>query len=413
VLCGKKQGIMKVLVYTSLFPNHLQPNFGIFIKQRMFHFAKLKGCEIKVVAPVPYCPPWPALGKWYQHSQVKKYEVMDGIEVYHPRYPLIPKVSMPFHGLSLFLSTLNLVKRIYQSFPFDVIDGHYIYPDGFAAVLLGMVMKRPVVLSARGSDIHLFTGFKSIKPMISYALGHADHVISVCEALKKEMIKLGIDDNKITVIPNGVDTEKFQPVDKTEARKKLSIANNSRIILSVGSLIPLKGFHVILDALPDILQKNAMVHLYIVGEGPYRSVLEKQIKDLKLSLNVTLTGERPNSELKLWYNAADVFCLASSREGWANVIMESIACGTPVVATKVWGAPEILTSPDVGILVDRTPESLGQGLQTALETSWDRDKIRAHVEDRDWFKVAQEVKAVFEAVLNMHSERIPRCLQRG
>lgn len=390
---------MKVLVYTSLFPNHLQPNFGIFIKQRMFHFARLKGCEIKVVAPVPYCPPWPVLGKWYQHSQVKKYEVMDGIEVYHPRYPLIPKVSMPFHGLSLFLSTLNLVKRIYQSFPFDVIDGHYIYPDGFAAVLLGMAMKRPVVLSARGSDIHLFTEFKSIKPIIRYALGRADHVISVCGALKQEMVKLWINDDKITVIPNGVDTERFQPVDKEEARQRLSIANNGKIILSVGSLTANKGFHVLLEALPKLLQ-DTKAHLYIVGEGSYRPVLEQQIQDLKLDRNVSLAGERPNAELILWYSAADVFCLSSAKEGWANVIMESLACGTPVVATKVWGAPEILTSPDVGILVDRTPESLGQGLQTALETSWDRDKIRAHVEDRNWFKVAQEVKAVFEAVLD-------------
>jgi teichuronic acid biosynthesis glycosyltransferase TuaC len=391
---------MKVLVYTTLFPNYLRPNSAIFIKQRMFHFAKLPGCEVKVVAPVPYCPSWPVLGKWYQYSQIKKYEVMDGIEVYHPRYPLIPKVSMPFHGLSLFLSTLNLVKRIHQSFPFDVIDGHYIYPDGFAAVLLGKILNKPVVLSARGSDINQFTRFKFIKPMIRYALGHADHVISVCGALKQEMTKLGINDDKITVIPNGVDTERFQPVDRKDARKRLALTNNEKIIVSVGSLIPRKGFHVILDALPNILQKNATVHLYIVGEGPYRSVLERQIKDLWLTRNVTLTGERPNDELKLWYNAADVFCLASSREGWANVIMESLACGTPVVATQVWGAPEILTSPDVGILVDRTPGSLGQGLKTALETPWDRDKIRAHVEDRNWFKVAQEVKVVLDAVLD-------------
>ncbi|MEW6327533.1 MAG: glycosyltransferase family 4 protein [Thermodesulfobacteriota bacterium] len=326
-------------------------------------------------------------------------EITEGIEVYHPRYPLIPKVSMPFHGLSLFLATLNLVKRIYQGFPFDVIDGHYIYPDGFAAVLLGKILNKPVVLSARGSDIHQFTGFKSIKPMISYALGHADHVISVCGALKQEMVKLGIDDDKITVIPNGVDTERFQPVDKEGARERLSIANNAKIIVSVGSLTENKGFHVLFDALRKLRQKDIQIHLYIVGEGPYRPVLERQVKDLKLNRNVTIAGERPNSELKLWYSAADVFCLASSREGWANVIMESLACGTPVVATRVWGAPEILTSPDVGILVDRTPESLGQGLQTALETPWDRDKIRAHVEDRNWFKVAQEVKAVFEAVL--------------
>ena len=386
---------MKVLVYTTLFPNHLQPNFGIFIKNRMFHFAKLKGCEIKVVAPIPYCPPWRFLGKRYQQSQIKKYEVMDGIEVYHPRFPLIPKVSMPVHGLSLFLSSLNLVKRIHQDFPFDIIDGHYIYPDGFAAVLLGKALKKPVVLSARGSDIHQFTGFRSIKPMIRYALHRASHVISVCKALKNQMLTLGISADKISVIPNGVDTERFHPVDRREARKRLTLANDKKIILSVGSLIPLKGFHVILDALPKLLQNDPIIHFYIIGKGPFRSSLQQQIKALNLRRHVTLVGARPNSELVPWYSAADVFCLASSREGWANVIMESLACGTPVVATNVWGAPEVLTSSDIGILADRTPSAISTALGQALNRKWDRSQIRRHVEKRTWEKVAKEVREVY------------------
>jgi teichuronic acid biosynthesis glycosyltransferase TuaC len=391
---------MKILVYTTLFPNHLHPNNAIFIKQRMFHFAKLKNCEIKVVAPVPYCPPWPQLGKWYQNSQIKKYEVMDGIEVFHPRYPLIPKLSMPVHGLSLFLSSLKLLKKINQTFPFDLIDGHYIYPDGFAAVLLGKTLKKPVVLSARGSDINQFIRFKSIKPMLRYALNRADHVISVCHALKQEMVTLGINDDKISIIPNGVDTEQFYPLDKKEARKKLSLPHKKRIILSVGSLIPRKGFHVILDAFPKLLQEDNNIHFYIIGEGPFRSSLERQIESLNLTRHVSLVGERPNSELKIWYSAADVFCLASSREGWANVIMESLACGTPVVATNVWGAPEILTSSDIGMLVDRTPGSLYSVLKTALETTWNRKRIRGHVKDCNWLTVAEEVNSVFLSVLD-------------
>lgn len=404
---------MKVLVYTTLFPNHLHPNNAIFIKQRMFHFAKLKDCEIKVVAPIPYCPPWPFLGKWYQNFQIKKYEVMDGIEVFHPRYPLIPKVSMPLHGLSLFLSSLKLLKKINQTFPFDLIDGHYIYPDGFAAILLGKALKKPVVLSARGSDINQFTGFKSIKPMLRYALSHAEHVISVCDALKQEMVALGINDDKISVIPNGVDTKQFYPVDKNEARKKLSLPHNKKIILSVGSLIPRKGFHVILDALPKLVKTHSDIHLYIVGEGAYRSSLEQQLKNLDLKQYVTLVGERPNSELKIWYSAADVFCLASSREGWANVIMESLACGTPVVATNVWGAPEILTSTNIGILSDRIPEALYGALKTALETTWDRKRIRNHVKDRNWFTVAEEVKTLFGVVLdNYFGQKDSTCAVR-
>jgi len=373
----------------------------------MFHFAKLDGCEIKVIAPVPYCPPWRFLGKRYQQSQIKKFEVMDGIEVYHPRFPLIPKLSMPVHGLSLFLSSLNLVKRIHQDFPFDIIDGHYVYPDGFAAVLLGKALKKPVVLSARGSDINQFIGFRTIKPIIRHALEHADRVISVCDALKREMVKLGINSHKITVIPNGVDTQKFFPEQRSIARKTLSLPNHNQIILSVGTLIPRKGFHVLLDAMPIILKEIPQTHLYLVGEGAYRSYIEQKIAQMSLNRHVTLVGERPNSELRIWYSAADVFCLASSREGWANVIMESLACGTPVVATNVWGAPEILTSPDFGILVERNPESIAAGLIEALNRQLDRNQIREHIAEQTWDLVAREVHAIFGSCLRSYEDGNP------
>ncbi|MEW6378713.1 MAG: glycosyltransferase family 4 protein [bacterium] len=391
---------MKVLVYTTLFPNHHQPNNNIFIKKRMFHFAQLRNCEIKVVAPIPYCPPLPVFGKKYQYSQIKKYELMNNIEVFHPRYPLVPKISMPFHGFAMYLSTIGLIKKISKVFPFDLIDGHYIFPDGLAALLCSKCINRPLVLSARGSDINQFTRFKSIKPMIRYTLNQADHVISVCNALKQEMTDLGIDEKKISVIPNGVDIDIFYPIDKEEARRKLLINQDHKVIVSVGSLIPRKGFHIILETLPGLIQRDAKIHLYIIGEGHYRSSLEKQIKDLHLDRHVTLVGEVANDELKFWYSSADVFCLASSREGWANVIMESLACGTPVVATRVYGAPEIITSAAVGILVDSTPQSLSEGLKTALETAWNRESIHAHVKNRTWFTVADEVKSIFDMVLS-------------
>ncbi|MFC1822451.1 glycosyltransferase, partial [Thermodesulfobacteriota bacterium] len=329
-----------------------------------------------------------------------KKEFIEGIQVYHPRYPIIPRVSMPFHGLSLFMSTKKLVKKIYQEFPFDIIDGHYIYPDGFAAVLLGKALRKPVVLSARGSDIHQFAGFKLIKPLIQYSLNSADHVISVCDALKQEIVHLGTSEQKIAVVPNGVDINRFYPEDREKARKRLSLANHEKIILSVGLIRPLKGFHIIIEALRDILPKEGGIHFYIVGDGPYRGALNNQIKRLNLGHYVTLVGERPNSELKTWYSAADVFCLASSREGWANVIMESLACGTPVVATNVWGAPEILNSPAVGILVERDPKLISEALIKALHTRWDRVRIQQHAAARTWNAVAREVQTVFDPLLN-------------
>lgn len=386
---------MNALVYTSLFPNNIQPNNGIFIKQRMFAFAKLNGCEIKVVAPVPYSPPWPFLGRWYGASQIKSREITEGIEIFHPRYGLIPKISMVIHGFSMFLSSIRLIKNISTRYSIDIIDAHYIYPDGFAAVLLGQSLKKPVVLSARGSDINHFSKLPMIVPMLRFALRKADHIIAVCNALRDEMVRLGVSIDKIAVISNGVNLDTFAPEDRLLARKRLGIRADEKILLSIGWLIPRKGFHLILEAMPTLLRQHPDLTLYIIGEGPCRKDLEGLISGLNLGGRVHLLGEKANSELKYWYNAADVFCLASSREGWPNVLMESLACATPVVATNVWGAPEIVTSRDIGLLVERSPHAIAQGLIHAFSKDWDRDTIRAHVAYRSWHKVASEVREVF------------------
>ena len=192
-------------------------------------------------------------------------------------------------------------------------------------------------------------------------------------------------------------------MDRETARKQLCIIEHKKVILSVGSLIPLKGFHTIIDALPDLLSRDGDIELHIVGEGPYRSALAKRAAARGVSGHVVFAGQRPNSELSKWYNAADVFCLASFREGWPNVVMESLACGTPVVATRVYGTPEILVSPDLGILVDPTPESIGAGLRDALQTNWNRPKIRAHMETHTWRNIAGKIRTVFQEILDRDS----------
>jgi len=362
----------------------------------MGSFNRLEGCEIKVVAPVPYCPAWQGIGRWYPYSEIGKTERIDGIEVFHPRYMLIPKISMPVHGLSMFLSSIRVVRAIHRTFPFDLIDGHYLYPDGFAAMLLAKALRKPVVLSALGSDIHEFTKYKFINPMIRCAMDRSDHLFTVCDALKREMMELGVPADKVTVIPSGVDTERFRPMDRAAARKQLNIPTHKKVILSVGSLIPLKGFHMIIDALPRLLSRDGYIELHIVGQGPYRSALVERAASRGVEDHVIFAGERPNSELPTWYNAADVFCLASFREGWPNVVMESLACGTPAVATRVYGTPEILVSPSLGILIDPTPESIAAGLQAAFQTNWDRQRIRTLMENHTWQNIAEKIRTAFQ-----------------
>mgnify|MGYP000108348056 CR=1 FL=1 len=391
---------MRILVFTSLFPNNIHTEHGIFIKNRLLRLSKSHGYNVIVLAPVPYAPSWFPFEPWSAYSRVKKEESIDVMTIYHPRYPLVPKLSMPLHGLLMYAACKRFVDKHLSEFPYDLIDGHYIYPDCLAAALLGKAFQKPVFVSARGSDVNQFTRFKAIKPQIKWTLEQAEHVVSVCSALKQEMVDLGIAEHKISVVPNGVDTNTFTLSDRTTARQRLAIASGEKVILSVGSLIERKGFDYLIQAMPHVLESYSHACLYLIGAGPEEQHLRGLAHRLNIAEHVVFVGQVPNPDLPSWYNAADVFCLASSREGWANVIMESLACGTPVVATNVWGAPEIITNPSVGLLVDRTVEDIAGGLCRTLSRQWDRDLIAEHVRKRDWDAVADELHALYSQKLS-------------
>ena len=392
---------MKILVFTSLYPNNVWPNHGVFIKERMSHFAKLDGCEVKVVAPVPYFPAIKLNWRW-RFSQVARRELRNGIEVYHPRYFLTPKIGMALYGWMMFLSVLPVVKKVKKNFEFDLIDAHYVYPDGFAAVLLGWVFQKPVVVSARGSDINLYSNFPVIRRLLQYTLRKADRVISVCSALKEAMVQLGIPTEKISVVPNGVDVNKFYCLSKEAARRELGIPENRKVILSVGNLIPRKGFDLLIKAIKILIARFDLDNLYvlIVGEGPSKRELAKLISALGLDDEVRLVGAVPHKDLHRWYSAADLSCLTSSREGWPNVLLESLACGTPVVAAKTWGVPEVITSDQIGLLAERTEEAIAEAMLLALGKQWRIESLVGYAKKHTWEHTALGVLCVFQTLLN-------------
>ena len=392
--------MVKVLVYTSLFPNQIKTDLGVFIKKRMAAYAKRNNCELRVIAPVPYFPKTSLFKTYSYFSHIPQREIIDDILVYHPRYPLIPKISMPFHGQLMYHGTKNLVRHLYKTFRFDIIDAHFIFPDCQAAVAFGNMLHVPVVSSARGSDINEFLYYPLIKPQIIKTLQKTTQIISVCQALKNMMIALGIEDEKISVIPNGVDTTLFYLTDRQKALEKSGIDANKKNILSVGSLIPRKSHDLTIKAVSRLINKGYKINLYILGTGPEKKNLEKLIDKLNLRKYVFLKGHIPNETLNLWYNAADFFCLSSAREGWANVLTESLACGTPVVATNVFGASEIVKNDSLGILINRTYDDIAQGLEDALNKSWNRKKISETISTRTWDVVAEEVSGVFDQALN-------------
>jgi glycosyltransferase involved in cell wall biosynthesis len=381
---------LRVLIYTSLFPNSVHPLRGNFIMERIRHLQPL--ADLSVVAPVPYFPLLNIHSRWQEFSKIPRSENIDGLELTHPRYIVLPKTGMLTHGFSMFLGSIRQVASKLRHETFDLIDAHYVYPDGFAAMMLGSYLRKPVVVSARGSDINVFPKFHTIRPLIRQVLIRADAVIAVSTSLKETMVGLGCPANKIAVIGNGVDSAKFRPSPKAEMRRFLQLPDDRPILLSVGKLTENKGFHVLIDAVAQLRLRRPDVLLVIVGEGPYRSKLELQIQRLGVAHNVRLVGEKAHEDLSAWYCAADLFCLASRSEGCPNVVMEAMACGRPIVATRSAAGS---VPPSFGIVVERTHDDFQRNLDEALSRNWDQQAIVAYARSCGWDKVAHLVVSVF------------------
>jgi teichuronic acid biosynthesis glycosyltransferase TuaC len=212
------------------------------------------------------------------------------------------------------------------------------------------------------------------------------------------MVELGLSPEKICVIPNGVDTSRFHPLPRQEARHALGLSADGKIAVCVASLTVAKNLPLLISSFAKMLGGRADAKLFIVGEGPLRGLLDELISKLQLRGKVTLVGAKPNGELALWFNAADVSCLVSSREGWPNVIMESLACGTPVVATRVGGVPEIISSPELGVLAEQNSESIAAALRFALVKEWDQNGLSLHAQLSGWDEVASKI----EQYMNSH-----------
>ncbi|MGZ5781568.1 MAG: glycosyltransferase family 4 protein, partial [Burkholderiaceae bacterium] len=322
---------MKLLTFSTLFPNEVRPQHGIFVETSLRHLVATGHVNAKVIAPVPWFPfKHHKFGRYSTYARVPYVEDRSGIAVLHPRYPLPPKIGMSIAPLVLAnAAKLTIGRLLDEGFDFDVIDAHYFYPDGAAAILLGRYFDKPVVITALGSDINILPRYRLPRRWIKWAAEKASGIIAVSDALKHELIKLSVNEDHIKMLRNGVDLELFHPCDRENYRAEYGLRQFT--LLSVGNLIPLKGHDLVIKAmtgLPD-------ARLLIAGEGPERRNLEKLTQQLGVQDRVTFLGSIPQAILRNYYVSADVLVLASSHEGWANVLLESMACGTPVIATSV------------------------------------------------------------------------------
>lgn len=386
---------LRVLVFTTVFPSAAQPLHGSFVLERIRHLAEL--AEVRVVAPItwyralrrpPEAPPMPPLR-----------------QVEYPRFWYIPKILLALRGISLAASAFFAIRRLRRQFDFDLIDAHFVYPDGFAAILLGYWFRRPVCLTLRGVIIPL-----SRRPigrwLSDWTIRRARRVIAVSENLANRAREGGVPADRVVTIANAVDTSRFRPIDAAAARRRLDVPEDENLLVSVGHISPRKGFQRVLRALPRVLRDAPNTRLAIVGgkgaEEDNSAELHALVERLGLSDRVAFVGARPLDEVALWMAASDVFVLASDFEGCPNVILEALACGRPVVAAKV-GDIERMVPPFAGVLFDDPEDdtALAECLLAAIGGQWDHQRIRDHIALRSWDDVAARVMAQWRLAVGL------------
>ena len=387
---------IRTLTFTTLYPSQSVPHHGIFVEQRLRHLLRSGEVETGVIAPVPWVPiRHRSMGEYALLASVPRREERHGIDIQHPRFPRIPKVGMSIAPLLMAVALRRTVAQHGARSPFDIIDAHYFYPDGVAAAMLGKWLNKPVVITARGTDINLIPNFAIPKKWILWAAEQSRGIITVSDALRERLIELGVDETKITTLRNGVDLELFKPLpDRDALRAKLGISGKT--LLSVGYLIERKGHHLVIDALANLPGMS----LVIAGSGEMRIELQRLALSRGVGDRVRFTGALSHEDLVEYYNAADALVLASSREGMANVILESIACGTPVVGTPIWGTPEVISERRAGVLTkDRTPEAISAAVRTLMLDPPSRSEVREFAMHFSWDRTTQGQLDVFRAAL--------------
>ncbi len=392
--------MLNLLVITTLFPNCIQHRHGIFVETRLNKILETGEARATVIAPVPWFPFKSERFKQYsQYVDVPAIEKRNETVVYHPRYLVIPKIGMLVTPLFLALSILWCIRKVKKSgYDFELIDAHYFYPDGVAVALVAKILKIPFVISARGSDINLIAEYKWPRKMILWAAKHAKASITVSSALKTRMISIGADEEKIHVLRNGVDLTVFSPQSYQEMREKHGLEKT--MLLSVGNLVELKGHDLIIKSLkylPDC-------ELLIVGSGVLEASLKALANKLKVGDRVRFMGTLKQTELVDLYSAVDILVLASSREGWANVLLEAMACGTRVAATNVGGTPEVVCSEAAGILIEnRNPEEIAKAVSVLLNKQIKRQTTQSYAKDFSWEQVVKNQLDLYKGVVVKHA----------
>ncbi|HIE54837.1 MAG TPA: glycosyltransferase family 4 protein, partial [Chromatiaceae bacterium] len=330
------------------------PGAGLFIRERMFRVGR--EMPLTVVSPKPWFPGQRLIRRFRPHFRppAPKREVQEGIVVHFPRFLSFPGIFRRLDGFSMALGSYRLVRRLAKEEGYNLLDAHFAYPDGYAATRLGRWLGLPVTITLRGTEVP-HSRKPALRKRLVKALLEADWIFSVSQALKNHVVKLGVPAEKIQVVGNGVDTRKFHPVPKDATRRELGLDKRDPLLISVGALVERKGFHRVIEVLPQLVDRYpSLVYLVAGGaspEGDLSAKLKEQVASLGLEEHVRFLGPVEPTALKIPLSASDIFVLATSNEGWANVFLEAMACGLPVITTDVGGNREVVCRENLGRVI--------------------------------------------------------------
>lgn len=372
---------MNCLVISDVLPNRLQPWQGPYNRRQIECLSK--HCHVDVINPIP----WPRLLTNPRMLELlgRPDNVLGGSPIYHPVFFYAPVLGRGAHWNGVYRAAVRALRRwIVRSF--EVILATFAYPHGRAALELSRRLQVPYVVKTRGSDLHLLSRYPRRLRGTVKALKGAAAVVAVSSNLADIALDLGVRPEHVHVLPNGVDADAFPLIERREARRRLGLPQDCRIVLYVGNLLPVKGLDVLMNAAADSngwLEVTDTV-LALAGKGPMEKQIRTEISQHGLEKRVRLLGYLGRDEVKLWINAADVLVLPSRNEGCPNVVLEALACGTPVVASRVGGIPDMLDE-DCGIQVEpENAAALATAIRAACRRRWDRSLIRSRVEDMSW-----------------------------
>jgi glycosyltransferase involved in cell wall biosynthesis len=386
--------MLRVLTLSTLYPNPRQPTLGLFVERQTQGLAARSDVEVQVVAPVGL-PVWPlSLHPHYRPlTRLPRSETWNGLAVHRPRFTVWPRVGTGRTGASLAGTLLPLLERIRRDFPFDVIDAEFFWPDGPAAMRLSRALGVPFSVKARGSDIYHWGDRAGIGAQIVEAGRAAPGLLAVSGSLKDEMVARGMPAERIAVHHTGIDLERFKPVERSAAKAALGVAGP--LIATAGALIERKGQRFALDALARLPGAT----LLLIGDGPDRPALERQARTLGISGRVRFLGARPAVEVAQLLAAADVMLLPTRAEGIANVWVEALACGTPVVTCEAGGVRDVIDRPEAGRIAARDAGALAAAVAQLLEDTPVQEAVRRSAERFSWERNARELHAHLRALV--------------